>query len=76
MDKPKLVRMANQIAANLNYGGDETEVAKRVADHFRRFWDPLMRKELFEYASQTKQLCNPARVAIHELEAPRSKSPP
>ncbi|MEY3985287.1 MAG: NADH-dependent formate dehydrogenase delta subunit FdsD [Pseudomonadota bacterium] len=36
-----LVRMANQIAANLQH---EPDVPKAVAEHIRLFWDPRMRR--------------------------------
>lgn len=36
-----LVRMANQIAANLQH---EPDVPKAVAEHIRLFWDPRMRQ--------------------------------
>ena len=36
-----LVRMANQIAANLQH---EPDVPKAVAEHIRLVWDPRMRR--------------------------------
>jgi formate dehydrogenase subunit delta len=49
MDVDKLVRMANQIAANFEYGADEGKVAADVADHLRRFWTPEMRAQIIQY---------------------------
>ena len=43
MDVEKLVKMANQIAANSDYGPDKEKVAATVADHLTRFWTPAMR---------------------------------
>ncbi len=40
-----LVRMANQIAANLQH---EPDVPKAVAEHIRLFWDPRMRRLILE----------------------------
>ena len=48
MDVDKLVRMANQIAANFDGGSDEAQAAGSVADHIRRFWTPGMRKQIVE----------------------------
>src|SRR5882672_7921879 len=48
MDIEKLVRMANQIAANSDYGPDKEKVAATVADHLTRFWTPAMRKAIIE----------------------------
>lgn len=43
----QLVKMANQIADNLEFHGD---TASSLADHLRRFWAPSMRKSLREHA--------------------------
>jgi formate dehydrogenase subunit delta len=48
MDADKLVRMANQIAANLDCGPNEAQAVAMVADHIRRFWSPLMRRQIIE----------------------------
>lgn len=48
MDADKLVRMANQIAANFEGGSDEGQAVAGVADHIRRFWSPSMRAQLVE----------------------------
>lgn len=40
-----LVRMVNQIAANLQH---EPDVPKAVAEHIRLFWDPRMRRLILE----------------------------
>jgi len=42
MDVEKLTRMANQIAANLDYGSDKEKVALATADHLKRFWNSTM----------------------------------
>ncbi len=49
MEQTKLVRMANQIAANLDYGPDKTKSVAAVVDHLRRFWSPLMLDEVTQY---------------------------
>ena len=48
MDVEKLVRMANQIAANFDYGPDKDKAAAGVADHLKRFWTPAMRAKIIE----------------------------
>jgi hypothetical protein len=37
--------MANQIAANLQYG-TQAEAVATAADHLLRFWNPVMREQL------------------------------
>ena len=39
-----LIRMANQIAANLQH---EDDVPSAVAEHIRLFWDPRMKALIF-----------------------------
>lgn len=39
---PKLVSMAEQIAANISISSDTDVVAGELASHLRRFWDPRM----------------------------------
>lgn len=61
----KLVRMAEQIAANLAYTDDLGVVSARVADHLNRFWDPRMRQALVEHCSQEASAPSPAlRMAL------------
>ena len=43
-----LVKMANDIAANLSF---QRDADARTADHINRFWAPRMRKLLLEYAA-------------------------
>lgn len=41
-----LIRMANQIAANLTHERDPTAT---MADHIRQFWDPRMKRMIFDH---------------------------
>ena len=41
----KLVRMANQIADNFNYG-DRSKAVAGVADHLMRFWNMDMKRDI------------------------------
>lgn len=43
----KLVRMANQIAANFDYG-DRSKAVAGVLDHLVRFWTPEMKRAIVE----------------------------
>ena len=47
----KLVRMAEQIAANVTVSDDPAVVAERTADHLNRFWDLRMRDEFLAYCT-------------------------
>jgi hypothetical protein len=52
-----LVKMANDIAANLSFqaGADD-----RIADHINRFWTPRMRRLLVDYAGAPDTRIPPA----------------
>jgi len=52
MDVRKLVRMANQIAANFDYGTDKGKAAAATADHLTRFWSPEMRQQIVAHYRQ------------------------
>ena len=41
-----IVRMANQIAANLTHEPDPTGA---MAEHIRLFWDPRMKRMIFDH---------------------------
>lgn len=57
-----LVRMANQIAANLQH---EADVPGAVAEHIRLFWDPRMRSLIL--AADGAGLSSDAATAIARL---------
>ena len=44
----KLVRMANQIADNFDYGSDRSKAVDGVLDHLMRFWTPEMNQTIIE----------------------------
>ncbi|HEX6993159.1 MAG TPA: formate dehydrogenase subunit delta [Gammaproteobacteria bacterium] len=52
MDVNKLVRMANQIAANLDHGKDPEKAIAGTLDHLKRFWTPEMRRQIVEHYRQ------------------------
>ena len=66
MDVEKLVRMANQIAANFDYGPDKEKVAAAVADHLTRFWTPAMRALVIE--GHRKNLIDLSPIAARAVE--------
>jgi formate dehydrogenase subunit delta len=66
MDIDKLVKMANQIAANSDYGPDKEKVAAVVADHLTRFWTPAMRVAIIE--GHRKNLVELTPVAARAVE--------
>jgi hypothetical protein len=66
MDVEKLVRMANQIAANLDYGPDKEKVAVATADHLKRFWNSSMKAAVIE--GDGKKLLDLSPVAARAVE--------
>jgi formate dehydrogenase subunit delta len=57
-----LVRMLNQIAANLAH---EPDPAEAVADHVALFWDPRMKRLI--HANGAKGLSDTAAAAVERL---------
>ena len=65
----KLVRMAEQITANMNYTDDKQVVAAKVADHLNKFWDKRMKTAIKNYALEhNQQLSSPLQAAVSQLE--------
>ncbi|HEU4617308.1 MAG TPA: formate dehydrogenase subunit delta [Gammaproteobacteria bacterium] len=68
MDTKKLVRMANQIAANLDYGQDRAALVQSVADHLRRYWTPDMKQEIVaQQRAGSAELNEAAGMAVAKL---------
>lgn len=44
--RESVIRMANQIARNLEVHGEEEAIAE-TAEHIRLFWDPRMKAQAF-----------------------------
>jgi hypothetical protein len=73
MDIEKLVRMANQIAANSDYGSDNDKIAATIADHLTRFWTPAMRKAIIDgHQKKVVDLSPTAARAVEKLVMPTS----
>jgi formate dehydrogenase subunit delta len=75
MNAEKLVRMANQIAANFDYGPDKGKAVAGVVDHMRRFWTPVMLAEIDEaHRTGTVELTEVAARAVEQLASERGSS--
>lgn len=73
MDVEKLARMANQIAANLDYGADKEKVAAAAADHLKRFWNSSMRAAVIEGHSRQALDLSPLAARAVEILAAQSE---
>ena len=72
MNKAKLVRMANDIAANFACGLDHAREVAGVMDHIGRFWSPYMLDTMDQYMrSGDTGLSGLAEQALRELIAER-----
>ena len=66
--RDKLIRMAEQVAANLHYDDDQEGLINRVADHLHRFWDPRMKTAIKAYAAQEDvDISDTVRAAVASL---------
>ena len=64
----KLLKMAEQITANMAFTDDQEVVAAKVADHLNRFWDPRMKAAIKGYARENAdQLSPPLQAALSQL---------
>ena len=71
----KLIRMANQIAVNFDFGPDKPKAVDGVADHLRRFWTPGMKAEIIAYQeSGGSQLNEIAAQAVARLAEEQSSA--
>lgn len=68
MDARKLTMMANQIGAFFKAQG-EAEAPAAIADHLKKFWDPLMRADLIAHWEKGGEGLDPAvRQSIELLK--------
>lgn len=75
MNPVKLVRMANDIAANFDCGLDRTREVAGVVDHIGRFWSPYMLDAMARHMqSGDTGLSGLAEQALRELIEERSQS--
>ena len=52
MDNDNLIRMVNRIGSFFAAMPNRDEAMNDIAQHVRRFWEPRMRKQLFEHLDQ------------------------
>ncbi len=75
MNTAKLVRMANDIAANFDCGHDRAREVAGVVDHIGRFWSPYMLDAMARHMqSGDTGLSDLAEQALRELIEERSQS--
>ena len=66
MEARDMVRMANQIGEYFkNYG--PVEGRKEIATHINNFWEPRMRRHLFQYISENGNELSPEVMAAIDL---------
>ena len=68
----KLIRMAEQISANISIDEDSQRKGEKLALHMKKFWDPRMRQNFLEYASSERgagALSPPLAAAAEHLRA-------
>jgi formate dehydrogenase subunit delta len=75
MSPEKLVYMANQIGRFFAHRPEEQAVAD-TADHLRKFWEPRMRKAIFDYVDDGGQGLTPSvRKAVVALKSETKNVP-
>ena len=75
MNTAKLVRMANDIAANFDCGLDRAREVAGVVDHIGRFWSPYMLDAMARHMqSGDTGLSGLAEQSLRELIEERSQS--
>ena len=50
-----LVTMANQIGDFFKSYPDKEQATKDIAVHMKKFWPPIMRKEIIEYVNSSEE---------------------
>ena len=55
----KLLKMGEQITANMAYTDDKVIVAARISDHLGRFWDPRMLEAIKAYREEHPEGLSP-----------------
>ncbi|MCW2650840.1 MAG: formate dehydrogenase subunit delta [Mycobacterium sp.] len=60
------IRLVNSIAVNFGYLPTQ-QAAAAVADHVNRFWDPRMKRRLFELVATQTEDVDPVALAAAAL---------
>jgi formate dehydrogenase subunit delta len=50
-----LVTMANQIGGFFKSYPDREQATKDIAGHMKKFWPPIMRKDIIEYVDSSEE---------------------
>ena len=67
----RLITMANDIATFFEVEPDHAAAVNGVRDHLKRFWDPVMRRQLKEYLGHGGEGLRPlASEAVAGLDVP------
>ena len=75
MSPDHLVYMANQIGKFFE-SQKADQVVPGIAKHIKDFWDPRMRRAIFDYLAQGGEgLVPPVREALEKLKAAETKRP-
>jgi formate dehydrogenase subunit delta len=64
--EPAEIRLVNKVVLHFGYLPAEQAVTE-VADHIRRFWDPRMKRRLFELVDSEAGALEPVALAAAEL---------
>jgi formate dehydrogenase subunit delta len=71
MNIERLVTMANDIATFFEVEPDHELAVTSVRDHLKRFWDPVMRRQLKAHLGEGGEGMLPlAKEAVAELDVP------
>lgn len=69
-----LIKMINQISANLDHG-DKDKAAQDVVGHIKKFWARSMKQQIIEYADADGSELNPvSALAVQQLKELRKAS--
>jgi formate dehydrogenase subunit delta len=69
----KLIRMGNQIATFFS-SQDQTTASKDVAEHINKFWEPRMRRDLFDISDKSTNGFHDLLVAaLPSINKPRTE---
>jgi formate dehydrogenase subunit delta len=72
MDIQHLIKMANNIGSFFEAEPDKAEAVKGVADHIKNFWDPRMRRQIFNYLDEHEG-AGLSEIALNALRTHRQR---
>jgi formate dehydrogenase subunit delta len=64
--EPAEIRLVNKVVLHFGYLPAEQAVTE-VADHIRKFWDPRMKRRLFDLVDSEAGALEPVALAAAEL---------